>query len=612
MRRSRSDSALVPKRRTPLVPKRRLGTHLSPKLCFVLTLLLVPTANAADPNPATLHAEGGAWPLYRQWNTAEIHHYAAWIEKLYDIKWRGTYEQRLAKLEGVLTDPAMNRLLDPAFAGSPVNPPLDRETIREVHQVLDCGNLTVVLPAYYACRRGLPWMGTTVRSTDGIDLRKSDRNTVVSEFSCRDFDSPAAFVREAVATLCTGNFRINPAWPGAERSDTVAAAIEPDVLLPGALYYLDGHVAILAKITPTGNLRFLDATLAPTRDIYTHNAYNMVSGLTPRQPGDTACFGCFRGFRIYRYPIAETDASGKVLRVRRRSDAEMRSFGYSLDQYDRLAEQHRAGTIQTARGPVRGLHDFIRARLRTVDAIDPRAVLSSYALTLAAQLKRREDLVQAAWRDLKAKGPIPFPDANADATIYNARGRWGQFSSLSLDMEIREDYFILVDELAYAIKTYAREPAYVHLPNDAADLVQDDASLARWVMGEKQKIFNALHVEITNSKGEKQSRSLLQIEQRLFDLSFDPNHPPELRWGDRPMNAQPPAFTQLATGGRLPALTAYQLQGIYRTRSYRDTNPTPLRGMPTQGYPKRDLLDAYLTARWALDDPAQRHRPSTR
>ena len=74
------------------------------------------------PNPPSIKSNRGAWPLYRQWNTAEIGHFAKWIENIYLVKSNGTLKQRLAKIEGVLTDPEMNLLLDPAFSGEPINP----------------------------------------------------------------------------------------------------------------------------------------------------------------------------------------------------------------------------------------------------------------------------------------------------------------------------------------------------------------------------------------------------------------------------------------------------------------------------------------------------------
>ena len=142
----------------------------------VVLLLMVLSASfagaaAQDPNPATLHSTRGAWPLYRQWNRAELHHFAAWISHIYDRKANGNPEQRLAKLERVLTDPEMNLLLDPAFLGEPANPQVDLASIRAMHRIVDCHKLVMSLAAYYSCRRGLPFMFSTVRSSDGTDIR---------------------------------------------------------------------------------------------------------------------------------------------------------------------------------------------------------------------------------------------------------------------------------------------------------------------------------------------------------------------------------------------------------------------------------------------------------
>ncbi|NCQ29229.1 MAG: hypothetical protein GW802_17650, partial [Armatimonadetes bacterium] len=71
----------------------------------------------ADPNPPSVHSNQGAWPIRRQWNVAETQHYAEWVQRIYYMKTKGNVDQRTAKLEHILTDPEMNLLLDPEFAG---------------------------------------------------------------------------------------------------------------------------------------------------------------------------------------------------------------------------------------------------------------------------------------------------------------------------------------------------------------------------------------------------------------------------------------------------------------------------------------------------------------
>ena len=85
-----------------------------------------------------------------------MRHYAQWVENIFQMKTKGTVEQRVAKLPQVLADPQVNLLNNPTFLGQGGNPELPRNVISLAHNILDCGRFTAFLPAYYAYRRALP------------------------------------------------------------------------------------------------------------------------------------------------------------------------------------------------------------------------------------------------------------------------------------------------------------------------------------------------------------------------------------------------------------------------------------------------------------------------
>ncbi|HOM48269.1 MAG TPA: hypothetical protein PK491_07110, partial [Candidatus Hydrogenedentes bacterium] len=108
--------------------------------------------------------------------------------------------------------------------------------------------------------------------------------------------------------------------------------------------------------------------------------------------------------------------------------------------------------------------------------------------------------------------------------------------------------------------------------------------------------------DYTNSKGKTVTLTLKDIEERLYDLSFDPNHPPELRWG-APFDSDefagaPERPTPLPDGFKMPMKEAYRLQAFYRSLCQRETTTSYLRGMFTTGYPIRDKLDAQV-GKWS-------------
>jgi len=570
----------------------------------LILLMAVSAAHAEDPNPATLHSERGAWPLYRQWNPAEVGHFSKWINHIYRTKCNGSREQWLAKLERVLTDPEMNLLLQENFAGAPVNAQLDIDTIRAMHNILDCGKLTVALGAYYAYRRGLPWMQCYVRCGDGSgDLRTAAYTIPSGCISSFEYSDAHSFFVDAITGMCTGNFRVELNRRNSDISDTVPVAIDRQFLRPGCLFYLDGHVLIVGDIDPCGEIFFLDATVSPTRDIYIHNGFNAVTGVAPRGNGDNPYSGCFRGFRMQRFPIAEVDAEGRVTAVRRRTDEEMREFGYSTDQYDalhKLTTEHLIPlTVDDREVAVDNFHDYVRLRLRTAKQIDPAADIERFAAEMIEMMREREARVQQAWRDVQENGPIEFPEHKGYTNIFNAGGRWGEHATAVSDLTLRMRYCNLETRLMTAVTNFDIAPDWVAVDrlNKHAIWTRNDLICA--IGREKSRQFNQVRFEYLNSAGAPVSLSLADVEKRLFDISFDPNQPPELRWGALPgsdeAKSAPEAATLLPNGQKMAMAEAYNRGAFYRCLIERNVEPTPLRGMFVEGFAKRDRIEAYLS-----------------
>ncbi len=573
-------------------------------VAVLMGLSLCGLVRAEDVNPASIHSKGGAWPLHRQWNAAETRLFARWIGRIYEKKTSGTTEQRLAKLERVLTDPEMNLLLDPAFAGDPSNPQVDMDSIRAMHGIVDCQKLVISLTAYYSCRRGLPFMISHVRAVDGGDLRTADSTIPVGGSSCFDYDSPHEFFVDCVKGVCTGNMRVEPFGKNAEQSDSCPVAIDREHLLPGCVYYLDGHVLVLAHVDAHGEPRFLDATVAVSRDLYTFNGMNAVSGLTPKhsESAGKEYAGCFRGFRVLRYPIAETDKSGEVKRVRRRTDEEMKEFGWSTEQYDKFEELVKQGGITDNGLSFDSMHQFIRYRLSTPAPIKVADLIRTYAKEAGDLLAAREQAVQRAWSDVQKNGPIPFPEGADMQNIYRAGGRWGEHATALTDAEFRAHYFDFCEALDRTLSWYDTKEDYVDLEGLRKDAIWNHSDLAFAAVIEKNRIFDETKLEYTASSGEKRTLSLGDIERRLYDMSFDPNHPPELRWGAKPgtdeAGSAPMTVTALRAGKPLPMEDAYKYEAYYRSLTRRETEETPLRGAATTGFYIRETIDDFLWPKW--------------
>lgn len=560
--------------------------------------------NAEDPNPPSIHSDRGAWPISRQWTVEETGHFAEWIENIYRKKSEGALEQRLAKLEGILTDPETNLLLDPAFLGECGNPQLELGTIRALHGVVDCAKLAVSLTTYYAYRRGLPWMISYVRACDGGDVRTADYTIPGGSTSSLDYGSVNDFFMDAVRGTCTGNYRVELNRKNTELSDTLPVAIDRKFLLPGCLYYLDGHVLILASIDKYGEPRFLDSTTSALREIYTHNGFNAVTGITPKRSGNAGSeyAGCYRGFRVQRYPVAETASDGTVKRVRRRTDDEMREFGFSTDQYDKMEELIENRKISEGGFELDNFHEFIRLRLRAARTINLAEDIRDCARRLLNMVELRERLVQQAWEDVQQNGPIPFPENRKTESVFNASGRWGEFSTAAIDADIRAQYFWLAGCIDLAMPWFDRSLEDVDLDDLNKHAIWTRGDYAAAAMRYKNRVFGDTAFKCVNTAGETVTFSLLDVERRLFDLSFDPNHPPEIRWGavpgsDEAKNA-PEMGTPLPDKSVIPIAEAYRREAYYRSLVQRDNDPSFLRKMFTEGFPVRQKLDEAVAQKW--------------
>ena len=561
-------------------------------------------AYAEDPNSPSIHSDRGAWPICRQWTLGETQHFATWIENIYHKKSEGTMKQRLAKLEGILTEPEMNLLLDPAFLGDGGNPQLDLDIIRSLHEVVDCAKLAVSLSTYYAYRRGLPWMISYVRASNGGDVRTAEYTIPGGSTSSYGYKSVREFFMEAVTGTSTGNYRVELNRKNAELSDTVPVAINRRRLVPGCLYYLDGHVLILGTIDKYGEPRFLDATTAATREIHTHNGFNVVTGIKPKQSGNPGSeyAGCYCGFRLYRYPIAETDSDGKVGFVRRRTDEEMREFGLSAEQYDKMEELLRSGRIREGGFEFDSFHEFIRLRLRTAKTIDLAQDIEDCARRLLVMIEMRERSVEEASQDVQQNGPIPFPEHSRTENLFNASGRWGEFSTAALDADIRAEYVRLVENIDYAMPWFDRSLEGIELDALNKHAIWTRGDYASAAVRFKNRVFGETTFSYTNSSGDKVSMSLLDVERRLFDMSFDPNHPPEIRWGAAPGSEEaknaPEMGTPLPHKGVVSMAEAYRREAYYRSLVQRDTDPSFLRDMFTEGFSLPQKVDDTIVQKW--------------
>lgn len=532
----------------------------------------------------------GAWTVKRDWSAGEMEIYSRWFTNIYDKKSSGTPRQRAAKLARILQDPDMNLLLrcedcnDRSIFDSKVISTMDRANA--------CGTFPILMHMYYCAMRGLPATFSKV-SGHGGDIRYSRGNRptrildpISSGKSLREFIRDVFF---GELNYTTGNWRTAPDLEG---TDTVPIAARIDHIRPGftLLYNPDGHGLAIARLSDAGRVGILDGH--PDGSITSGQTLAALESVTQSIP-ERNRLAWYSGVRMIRLARCVSDSQGRIIGIRPCTNREMERFGFSDEQYKDIISIRKGlpVTIDGTQMTFEGFPGYLQRKLSKDKRADAHALLREWTDQLQAIFEERETFVQQAWQDVLQNGPITLPD---NRNIYQAEGRWERWSSPSSDCDRKGAYFMMVDEIEQALKEHDARPETAG--SGGQTISRQD--LAYSILDEKKRLFESRTVTYTNSRGEKVALKLSDIEKRIFMMSFDPNHPPEIRWGAAPGTEEAQGCreiaTPLASGGALPFPRSYDKEQGLRYRLTRKAGLTPLDGSDNPKGPLKTLLDERL------------------
>lgn len=425
------------------------------------------------------------------------------------------------------------RSINHAFRSAEHNSLYD-ESDRQINFYADCADLPYVLRGYYAYKRRLPYIFNQVNG-GRYTVQPNQTATVVDNLSFEG--SVQSFFSQIANYVHTGNFRTAP---DATDSATYPIKITRETLRPGAIFYSpEGHVAAVCQVEDDGTIRLIDGH--PDQTV---TRIRFSSKLTWKS---TARTGGFRAFRTVRV------VNGGVRFV---EDNEALA-GHSEEQYE------FGGAY----------YEKIRERLNQVQ-IDPLTQFENYIREdVFAEVLDRKAAVEIGWEIGRQR------EIAVTSNIYGAEGDWENFSSPSRDIRLRRAMLGVPDQ-ARVLMELLRDK-----PDQSADRRhRDPAKLGYELLELKQNLFDELAFDYTNSNGEPVRLTLLDLEKRLFRLSFDPNHSPELRWGA--------TGEELATAARSQTrfFQAYEAQQPWRNRLEKKHGPMSLSdGDNPQSPPVHDL-----------------------
>lgn len=403
----------------------------------------------------------------------------AWpVEREWTVEEELAYSKWFEKLASKQWRSTNRMLHDPQF-----NSLYDEED-REIFFYADCADLPYVIRAYYAFKRRLPFIANEVA---GGRYSKTGNRTAATSDNLSFGGAPRKFFSR-LDLAHSGNFRTSPE---ATDSFTYPIAIDRENLRPGTVFYSpNGHVAMVAECLKDGTVKLLDAH--PDQSVTRIN-------FGPKLEVRSQTFS--GGFRRFR-PVELS--SGRVAWATDNHQLP----GFSKEQY-----------------AFENYHEEVKRRLRQT-TIDPLVELERYIREDTFQeVLDRVQAVVLGWQVGKAHA-IPIP-----SNIYDAVGDWENFSSPSRDLRLRISMLNIPEKVRYYIDLWDEDPSQLDTGCGSG------RELGAALLELKERLFRNLSFQYTNSLGQPVVRTLQDVEGSLFLLSFDPNHAPELRWGESPADA---------------------------------------------------------------------------
>ncbi len=388
----------------------------------------------------------------------------------------------------------------------------------------DCADMAYVLRGYYAWKNGLPFSyQNAMRTADGTgqDLRYSTEGNVVAgrRKIINGVNNAHGFLKRIGGEVSTAMFRTHPDHGGgASHDDFYPVEISRGAVRPGAIAYdIYGHVGIIYDILEDG--RILVVASHPDESV-TRSAYG------PNFMRSKPALGA--GLKAWR-PIyvegAKKNPDGSLQGGRLRAVRNENLAYFSLEQYfgnmPHPSGVWHYGEFRLSNRTLK-YYDYVRRRLAAPDFVyNPVDELRFGMQTICSGLKARKIAVDNAVISRIYLKPHP---KKLPPNIFGTYGEWEEYSTPSRDARLKVSFIELRRDMQRLVEDVeAGAPGVRYdgddLPGDlmAAFNEEKDACTFTYWRADKTRVrLNFAHAM-----------------ERLFDLSFDPYHCPERRWGAR-------------------------------------------------------------------------------
>jgi hypothetical protein len=399
----------------------------------------------------------------------------------------------------------------------------------------DCADLPYYLRAYFAWKSGLPFSQATgfvanpagpedfnkdIRySTNGntVKYRKdilTKRNTLRRPV----YPDAVSFLNtDLINTVSTAAYRMIGDNPGTSYSDFYPARLDRTGIRPGTVIYdPNGHVAIVYRVTEAGRVLYIDAHPDNTLTMGLYTSKFMRSN-----PGQGAGFKNFRPLQLVGADYDNgTYVGGRI------EAADNRNLpAYGTEQYygnspDPGGDWKKGQFV--FKGQVTNYFEYVQLKLTNGEpVIDPLLDMKFEVIDICSSLKDRVAAVELARRD---GIPLKQHPERLPVNIFGATGEWESYATPSRDARLKTSFVDILNQAQKAIQKYR-----------AGDrtLRYNGSNLAKDLFAVYAQEATSCKFSYTTSNGQSLLMNLEAARQRLFNMSFDPYHCPEMRWGAR-------------------------------------------------------------------------------
>ncbi len=392
----------------------------------------------------------------------------------------------------------------------------------------DCADWTYLLRAYYAWKNNLPFALTTmaanpVSGNASFDLRYTPYGNVVHErvdFVANFWGYPSAkHILNVVIpkVISTANLRTNAGTTNETLlSDFYPVAINKNSIRPGTTIYDPfGHVVVVYKVSTDGRIYFVDAH---TDNTLTTGVFNEKYARANPLVG-----GGFKNWRPIRLIDYSTDLGGYFSGGRIIATPNAQLADFSQEQYfgnQSNPEKNWEKAIFKIRSHTVSFYDYVQAQLNSgVLYVAPMNEMQDRLHEICQLLESRVQSVESARQN---KIFLKDHPSTLPYNIYVSEGEWETYSSPSRDTLIRILFSALLNKSKYWVELWKNKNPILHYSgqNLAEDLIK--------IYKDKSAICSLVY---KNSAGAFVRVDLETLRSRLHNLSFDPYHCPELRWG---------------------------------------------------------------------------------